>query len=124
MSWWLNLLDRFKGQRISELEIRVVPGGFELVSTNDQTVTSAVRWKDISRIQTYKIDLVTMDCICLLFEFPGEQAPLEILEEWSGFNELLGPLAEAFPSVPEGWYAKVMQPPFEENRVTLFEKAA
>ena len=49
--------------------------GFEVTDDLTGRLDSALRWDEITRIRTYKVDLLTTDCICLLFERPGA-APL------------------------------------------------
>lgn len=80
-----------------------------------------MHWADVSRIQTYKIDLLTADCICLLFESRSGQAPVQVSEEWAGFPDLFGPLSAAFPSIPQSWYIEVMSPAFEAKRTVLYD---
>jgi hypothetical protein len=82
-----------------------------------------VRWEDVARIQAYKLDLVTTDCICLLFELGPDRAPVQLSEEWPGFQDLFSPLAQRFPTIPESWYVDIMTPAFEEKRTVLFEDA-
>jgi hypothetical protein len=75
----------------------------------------------VSRLQVYKLDLLTTDCICLLFEFKDGSRPVQISEEWQGFADVLKQLSAAFPSTPSTWYAEAMLPPFAENRRVLYE---
>ena len=121
MGWWSRFRESFQRRPQPEPVIRVVDGGFELVSPVDQSTIAVVRWRDIARIHTYKVDLVTTDCICLLFEFIGGRSPLQVSEEWSGFADLFVPLGDAFPSIPADWYVEVMKPAFETNRRILYE---
>ena len=81
-----------------------------------------IRWASVVRIRTYKIDLFSVDCICLLFELDDE-SPLELTEESNGFNRFMDAMLERFPAIPPDWYATVMQPPFERNEAVLFERA-
>ena len=80
-----------------------------------------MRWAEVSRIQAYKLDLMTTDCICLLFEFSSETPPVQISEEWQGFQELFAPLTQRFPDIPGSWYTDIMLPAFETKRTTLYE---
>lgn len=75
----------------------------------------------MTRIQTYKVDLLTTDCICLLFEFRDGTAPIQVSEEWPGFADFMVAMGHRFPSIPEDWYLEVMQPAFAPNRRVLFE---
>jgi hypothetical protein len=93
----------------------------DVVSPAGGRLLAGVRWPDVVRIQTFKLDLLTTDCIHLLFEFRDDRAPVRISEEWTGFAELFEPLAAAFPSIPPGWYMEVMTPAFETRRRVLYD---
>jgi hypothetical protein len=121
MAWWSRFRDALQRKPRPDPVVRVVDGGFELLSPNDQRAMELVRWSDVARIETFKLDLLTTDCICLLFEFSGARASLQVSEEWSGFADLFGPLSNAFPSIPPDWYVEVMKPAFETNRRTLYD---
>jgi len=121
MGWWSRFRASFRGPRERDPRIRLVDGGLDLVSPVDQRIVASVRWSDVSRIQTYKMDLLTTDCICLLFEFRDGKPPVQISEEWIGFAELFDPLSTAFPSIPADWYMEVMTPAFETKQRVLYE---
>jgi hypothetical protein len=123
MSLWSRIRSRFAAATAPAPKIRLNDDGFDLLSESDERVISTVRWADVSRIQTYKLDLVTTDCICLLFEFASGLAPIQVSEEWLGFADLFGPLSKAFPSISESWYVDVMTPAFEAKRTVLFDVA-
>lgn len=95
--------------------------GLRVLASAHGQAEASVRWADVARIQAYKLDLLTTDCICLLFEFAPGRAPVQVSEEWSGFEDLFGPLAARFPAIPESWYADIMTPAFAMNRTVLFE---
>jgi len=101
--------------------IRLSAEGFSVVPQDQRAGASVLHWADVTRIRTYKIDLFTVDCICLLFERSNGEA-IEVLEEWDGFAALTDVLRERFPLVPADWYATVMQPPFERNEALLYER--
>jgi hypothetical protein len=94
--------------------------GFDVTDDVAGCAEAAVRWDEITRIRTYKVDLRTTDCICLMFERAGT-APVQVSEEWNGFVDLMEMMRERFPAIPADWYEAVMQPPFERNETTLFE---
>ena len=95
--------------------------GFALLDAATRVPIRTVPWADISRIQTYKLDLLTTDCICLLFSVSTTEQPVQISEEWKGFPDLLVSLPRAFPSIPANWYAEVMTPAFGTNLTVLYE---
>lgn len=121
MRWWSRMRAYFKRSRNADPQIRLAAGGFDLVSTTDQRILTSVRWADVVRIQTYKVDLFTTDCICLLFELRDGRPPVQISEEWQGFADLFEPLSAAFPSVPSDWYMEVMSPAFETKHRVLYD---
>lgn len=97
--------------------------GFDLLDAASQAVIRSVRWADVAKIQTYKLDLLTTDCICLPFELRSGHPPVQVPEEWKGFADLFGPLAAAFPSIPKDWYVNVMTPAFETRQTVLYDAA-
>src|SRR3990172_4644415 len=100
MTVWSRLRSLFGWKRRAYPLIRVTDAGFALLDPNTKAVSRTVRWADVSRIQTYKLDLLTTDCICLLFEFRSGGPPVQVSEDCIGFPDLLAPLSEAFPSIP------------------------
>jgi len=121
MSLWSFIRARFARSAPVDPLIRIKDDGFEVVEFPSEVVIASVKWVEVVRIQAYKLDLVTTDCICLLFEFTSPSAPLQVSEEWMGFNEIFSPLTQHFPAIPESWYEDVMTPAFETNRTVLFD---
>lgn len=93
--------------------------GFDVLNP-DGSLAASVLWDDVTRIQAYKRDLFTTDCICLLFECGSDQPAVELSEEWQGFSDLLGMLERRFPTIPPSWYVDIMTPAFEARRTVLF----
>src|SRR4051794_11105770 len=102
-------------------KIEVTPIGFEVRGPGSEIPEYAIRWDEIQRIRTYKLDLHSFDCICLLFETQGTP-PAQVSEEWDGFVGLMEQMRLRFPSIPSDWYETVMLPAFERNEAILFEK--
>jgi hypothetical protein len=121
MSLWSRIRSRITRSAPADSQIRVLDEGFDVINLANGSVAASVRWRDVTRIQAYKLDLVTTDCICLLFEFGPGRASVQLPEEWPGFQELFGPLAQRFPAIPESWYVDIMTPAFETKRTVLFE---
>lgn len=86
--------------------------------------TRVIAWSDVTRITTYKLDLLATDCICLLFEGCFPESPYEIHEEMVGFADLFGFMRTAFPAVPGNWFLDVATPAFATNLTVLFERGA
>jgi hypothetical protein len=121
MTVWSRIQSLFGRRHRADPLVRVTSAGFALLDPNTKAVTRIVLWADVSRIQTYKVDLLTIDCICLLFEFRSGGPPVQVSEEWAGFPDLFAPVSEAFPSIPQNWYAEIMTPAFEAKRTVLYE---
>lgn len=81
-----------------------------------------IRWDQIDRITTYKLDLLTTDCICLLFEGRFDLSPYQIHEEMIGFGQVFQALRDAFPGIPKSWCLDVATPAFERNETVLFDR--
>lgn len=120
MSLWSRIIScTFRGAS-ADPQVQLKDDGFDLVAAASGVVSASVRWDDVRRIQAYKLDLVTTDCICLLFELGPGSASVQVSEEWLGFQELFGPLVRRFPEIPASWYVDIMTPPFEAKRTILF----
>jgi hypothetical protein len=119
----MSLLSRIKAMFAVVTPEALPPPAPDIELTDDGFLFGArrIRWSVVRRIRTYKIELFSVDCICLWFDLDGEQ-PLEMTEESNGFNGFIDALLEAFPTIPPDWYGTVMQPPFERNEAVLFEK--
>ncbi len=75
------------------------------------------RWDEISAIFAYKIDLVTIDQICLNFE--TQSGEIVVHEGMQGYEELLEALEQHLGLTPE-WTLEVMFPAFEENLTQIY----
>jgi hypothetical protein len=120
MTLWSQFLSRFGRQRPADPLIRPTHGGFSLIQDNSQAVLRTVLWSSVAKIQTYKRDFLTTDCICLLFELQSADPPVQVSEEWDGFADLLASMSKALPTIPANWYVEVMTPPFAEKRTLLY----
>jgi hypothetical protein len=79
-----------------------------------------IRWSEIWRIVTYKLDRLTFDDICL--DIFWKDWKLTITEDTPGWDQFVAKLEGNFPGLPEGWYFDVMQPPFATNYTVLYER--
>jgi hypothetical protein len=121
MALWSRIRALLSGPSKRDPRIRLVDGGFDLISSEAANVVASVRWQNVLRVHACKIDLATTDCICLTFEFNNGTAPVQVSEEWAGFADLFAPLAAAFPTIPPEWYAEVMTPAFKTNHRVLYD---
>ena len=82
----------------------------------------AFRWEDVTRVETYKRDLLSVDMVCLDFSVEAQQSVYPTHDEMDGFDILCRELARYFPSVPEDWWSGVAFPAFATNHRVLYQK--
>jgi hypothetical protein len=93
-----------------------------LEATWEDGRSEVMKWWEVDRIFTYKVDYFTYDMIWVAFERHGHDEALHIREETEGFQSLMSALGKAFPELNAEWYLDVMQPAFAENLTVLFER--
>jgi hypothetical protein len=59
-----------------------------------------------------------------MFELTEGKPPVQVSEEWAGFQELFGPLSTAFPTISGDWYMEVMTPAFETKHKVLYDRSS
>jgi hypothetical protein len=91
-----------------ELEIRVYP-----------PTEKRIRWDEIDRIVTYKIDLLPYDEIRVQFESSSDAA-IVVTEESPGFDDFMQEVVRRYPSTQD-WHGKESQPAFAECWTVLFD---
>ena len=94
--------------------------GFEGFTGDGKVET--VKWSEVEKICTYKVDCYAYDLTCLAFERRGHEGALHIREETEGFQDLMSALARVFPDLNPEWCLDVMQPAFAEQLAVLFER--
>jgi hypothetical protein len=80
------------------------------------------RWADVSKIETYKRDLFSVDMICLDFLVAAHEIVYMAHDEMDGFSELSGRLTHYFPSIPSDWWSEVAFPAFATKHRILYER--
>ena len=123
-----NVAERFKSmrQRRAGTEYEVVWDESDVrvqwLTMENETGSVSFPWESVSAVDTFKRDLLTVDCICLAFETP--EGWIEVNEEmkgWGGFLEAVESSLRGFPS-QEKWWRRVMIPAFETNHSRLWTK--
>jgi hypothetical protein len=79
-----------------------------------------IHWASIERLAAYKLDLMTMDEVCLDIIWDGRK--LMITEETPGWYVFIEKLNATFPYIPEDWDWAVVKPPFATNWTVLYER--
>ena len=84
--------------------------------------TIEVKWRDVKRVFTYKVDCWGYDVIRLAFETYNLERAVHVSEDAEDFSELMEALTRVFPEIDPEWYMQVMQPPFAENLTVLLAR--
>lgn len=99
--------------------VELTPEGFEIVTDDAR---HRARWQDVRRIVAYKIDVVTMDRICLRLD--THELSYTVDESMDGWSEFLHRLDEVFaPLSHDQWLRAVAEPPFATSERVLFDRA-
>ena len=91
--------------------------GFRLVPPYG---TGQYDWANVQSAFGFKLDLLTLDEICLNLFFANGSS-LRLTESLPGWPALLRHLSTPFPSIPPRWECDVMQLPFATNMTLLFD---
>lgn len=83
--------------------------------------TKRLAWSDITQINVYKVDQLTIDRIDMEIVY-GEKA-FTINEELPGWYQFVLKTKEIFPRIPKDWDVKIIQPAFATNYTTIYDKA-
>ena len=84
--------------------------------------TGQYDWADLQSAFGFKLDLLTIDEICLDLFFANGSS-LRLTESLPSWPVLLRHLSTHFPSIPPEWEWDVMQPPFATKMTLLFDHA-
>lgn len=82
--------------------------------------TKQVAWTDITQLNVYKIDQLTIDRIDMEIVY-GEKA-FTISEDLAGWYQFVVKTKEIFPTIPKDWDIEIIQPAFEANYTTIYDK--
>lgn len=115
----LTWFRRLRRPRI-EPHIELAPDGFDVIGADGER--HAVRWARVTRVATYKRDLLTTDEIILAFELVDRPGMVQqVSEECAGFRDLFAAM-EQHLGISPAWLADVMTPAFVTNFRVLYER--
>jgi len=80
------------------------------------------QWSEVSRIRTYKVDLFSVDMVCLEFDLGPAKATCTAHDDMNGFARLCDVIRRAFPSIREDWWSRVAFPAFATNSEVLYDR--
>jgi hypothetical protein len=104
--------------------VRVQPSDSGFVALWENGTVKVVKWSEVERIYTYKVDCYAYDMIWLAFEGSEHDGAVHVREEAEGFQDLMSAMGKAFNEINPEWYFNVMQPPFAEQLTVLFKREA
>jgi hypothetical protein len=79
-----------------------------------------IEWSSIKALFGYKVDLYTVDVICLDIFYEDEKQ-IRITEETKGWYIFLEKLQTQFPQIKKNWDVEIAFPAFETNLTLLYE---
>ncbi len=83
--------------------------------------SKALNWTDITEINVYKKDLITVDEIRMQIVYGDKQ--LEISEELPGWFQFTIKTKDVFQTIPKEWDIEIINPAFATNFRTIYSKA-
>jgi hypothetical protein len=81
----------------------------------------AVKWEEITQLNVYKKDLITIDQIEM--EIVRGEKYFVISEELPGWFQFVKKTKEIFPIIPKDWDLNIIHPAFQTNFTTIYSKA-
>lgn len=77
-------------------------------------------WASVREVFAYKLDLFSVDEICIGLRYDSTGMHWWIGESYAGYKDFLEELPHRFPGIRTDWFAEVAHPAFVENRTTLW----
>ncbi len=83
-----------------------------------------VRWSNVKEVFAFKLDLLTVDCICLGFHVSQDtgEYTYQVTEEMSGYRELVEKMQCIYPDHNKDWWTQVAFPAFATNYITIWRR--
>ena len=82
--------------------------------------TKGINWEDITLLNVFKIDQITIDRFDMEIVYGGKC--FTISEELPGWYQFVIKTKETFPTIPKDWDITIIQPAFETNYRTIYDK--
>jgi len=84
--------------------------------------TKRLEWADITQLNVYKVDQMTIDRIDMEIVY-GDKS-FSISEELPGWYQFVLKTKEVFPTIPIDWELAIIHPAFATNYRTIYDKSA
>ena len=82
--------------------------------------TKRINWTDITQLNVFKVNQMTIDRIDMEIVY-GDNA-FTISEELPGWYQFVHKTKKIFPTIPPDWDIKIINPVFETNYKTIYQK--
>lgn len=93
--------------------------GFSIMT---EKLTETIKWQDITKLNVYKVDLLTIDQIEMEIEYNNGNDRIRITEELPGWYQFVLKTKEIFPRIPQDWDLTIIHPAFERNYRTIYQR--
>lgn len=100
----------------------IVADSNTLSITRPKGDSTELRWSEIDEVHAYKVDLFSVDLICLAFKKLGRAEYCEINEQMSGYHDLINSLGEYLPKFDLTWFPEVAFPAFKTNHKVIWRR--
>jgi hypothetical protein len=118
MRTFLSKMKRRLSRDFPKREVRFDGDGFSVFEEEEKK--GSVRWTDALEVFAYKIDLFSVDEICIGFRVDSAGTHHWVSEEFTGYREFLEELSRRYPGIRTDWFSDVAFPAFVENRTTIW----
>ena len=85
-----------------------------------EDIAKRIDWTEITQINVYKVDKITIDRIDM--EIVCSDICFSISEELPGWYQFVLKTKNVFPTIPKDWDVKIIQPAFETNYTTIYDR--
>lgn len=105
-------------KKVSDLgKFTYLENGF-ILNTNSENHN--IKWTDIEILKVYKVDLITIDEICMDIVF--NNLKITITEETQGWYQFVEKTKLVFPTISKNWDAEIINPAFATNLEIIYQR--
>jgi hypothetical protein len=83
-------------------------------------ISLKLKWSDITQLNAYKKDLLTIDRIELEIIYGDKSSTIS--EDLPGWYQFVEKTKEIYPTISKDWDSKIIHPPFATNFMIIYNK--